>query len=114
MFSRELTRRQKRVSEDIAHNAALFIAREASPHSLITVTRADISPNLKNAAIFVSVMPKEKSDEAMRFLKRQRTYFHDYLKEKTVLRNVPTVDFVLDIGEANRQRVDQVLREKNS
>ena len=111
MMSDNASLRQKKVSEDIAHKAGEFIAREASPQSLITVTRANISPNLKNVTIFVSVLPKDKTDEAMRFLKRQRTYFHNYLKEKTVLRNVPTVDFQLDIGEINRQQVDKALRE---
>lgn len=101
--------RRKKIAEEVAHRAGEFIAREASPQSLITVTRADVAPNLRNATIFVSVMPKDKTEEALRFLRRQRTYFHDYLKKKTVLRNVPTVDFQLDIGEENRQRVDKAL-----
>ena len=104
------SRRQHKVAEEIAHHAGVFIAREVTPQSLITVTRADISPDLKKITIFVSVLPESHAEEAMRFLKRQRTDFHDFLKEKTALRNVPTVDFVHDIGELNRQRIDELTR----
>ncbi len=106
------SRRQNKMVEEILHKAGEYIRREASPRSLITATRADITSDLKRVVIYVSVLPVEHAEEAMDFLKRQRTFFHDFLKEKTVLRNVPTIDFVLDIGEANRQRVDEVLREK--
>ncbi len=106
------TRRQNKVREEIMHKAGEFLAREASNRSLITVTRAIITSDLKNTTIFVSVLPKEHEQEALAFLKRVRTDFHDFLKVKTVFRNVPTVDFQLDIGELNRQQVDDALREK--
>lgn len=79
---------------------------------MITVTHADIAPDLKNVVIFVTVLPKEQQKIVLAFLKRVRTDFHDYLKEKTVFRNVPTVDFALDIGEENRQRIDELTRKK--
>jgi ribosome-binding factor A len=104
------SRRQNKVAEEIAHRAGEFLARESNRSSLITVTRADVAPDFKNVIIFVSVLPKEQKENALAFLKRVRTDFHDYLKEKTVLRNVPTVDFMLDIGEENRQRIDDLTR----
>jgi ribosome-binding factor A len=107
----DFSRRQNRVREEIMHKAGEFLAREASNRSLITVTRTDISSDLKNTTIFVSVLPKEREEEALAFLKRSRTDFHDFLKSKTVLRNVPTVDFRIDVGEINRQQVDDALRE---
>ncbi len=106
------SRRQTMVAQEIAHHAGLFVARESNGVSLITVTRADVAPDLKKTTIYVSVLPKEQEQTAIAFLKRVRTDFHDYLKNKTVLRNVPTVDFVLDFGEENRQRIDEALREK--
>lgn len=104
------SRRQNKVSEEIAHLGADFIARESNRRSLITVTHADVSPNLKQVTVFVTVLPKEQQMDALAFLKRVRTDFHDFLKTKTVLRNVPTVDFALDIGEENRQRIDDLTR----
>ncbi len=103
-------RRKVRVAEQIAHHAAAFLARESNRSSLITVMRAEINPELKNVTVFVSVLPKEQGPTALAFLKRVRTDFHDYLKDKTVFRNVPTVDFELDLGEENRQRIEELTR----
>lgn len=105
------SRRQNKVAEEIAHQAGEFLARNIKAGgSLVTVTRADIAPDLKNVNIFVSVLPKSHEDEVLVTLKRLRTDFHDYLKAKTVLRNVPTVDFTIDFGEANRQKIDELTR----
>ena len=105
------SRRQSQVAEEIAHRAGQFLAANVrAGGSLVTVTRADISPDLRNVTIFVSVLPKSREAEMLQSLKRLRTDFHDYLKDKTVLRDVPTVDFQLDLGEDNRQRIDELTR----
>lgn len=105
------SRRQNKVSEEIAHKAGEFlVANVRAGGALTTVTRADISPNLRNVTIFVSILPKSREEEMMVTLKRLRTDFHDYLKEKMVIRDVPTVDFQLDLGEENRQRIDELTR----
>src|SRR5262245_49409097 len=90
------SRRQNKVAEEIAHQAGEFLARNIKAGgSLVTVTRADIAPNLRNVTIFVSILPKSHAEEMMTALRRLRTDFHDHLKDKTVLRDVPTVDFAL-------------------
>ncbi len=105
------SRRQNKVAEEIAHQAGVFLSRTVKAGgSLVTVTHANIAPDLKRVTIFISVIPKSHEEEMLISLKRLRTDFHDYLKEKTVLRNVPTVDFALDIGEENRQRIDALTR----
>jgi|SRR3989344_3835595 len=105
------SRRQKKVAEEIAHQAGEFLIRYVrGGGALITVTHAEIAPDLKNVTIFVSILPKSHEAESLKTLKRLRTDFHDYLKVKTVLRNVPTVDFAIDIGEENRQRIDALTR----
>lgn len=105
------SRRQNKVAEEIAHQAGEFLSRTIKAGgSLVTVTRANIAPDLKNVAVFVSILPKSHEIESLKMLKRLRTDFHDYLKDKTVLRDVPTVDFEIDFGEENRQRIDQLTR----
>ena len=105
------SRRQNKVAEEIAHQAGEFLARTIKAGgALVTVTRAEIAPDLKKTDIFVSILPEAKGEEMMKSLKRLRTDFHDYLKNKTALRNVPTVDFVFDLGEVNRQRIDALTR----
>lgn len=105
-------RRETRVGEAIARLAGEFFARESNRQSLMTVTRADISPDLKNATVYLSVMPEQFERAALNFAKRARTDFLEYLKEHSVLRYMPTIDFALDLGEKNRQRIDELTRRK--
>jgi len=105
------SRRQNKVGEELTHQAGQFLAANMrAGGALITVTRGSISPDLRNITIFVSVLPKSREVDMLKELKRLRTDFHDYLKDKTVLRDVPTVDFQLDLGEENRQRIDELTK----
>lgn len=103
------SRRQIQVSDELAHAAGLFIARESNRESLITVTRADLSPDFKNATIFLSVLPVSQEERALDFLKRQRSEFRVYMKKHLKLKTLPFVDFAIDFGEKNRQDVDAAL-----
>lgn len=87
-----------RATEIVAHEAALFIQREAGPGSLITVVRAQSVSHGERIMVFVSVFPVEKARAALAFLERQREAFSNYLKQHAHLR-LPRVDFMLDNGE---------------
>ena len=105
-----MVRRQVQVEETIAHHAADFIAREIAVKALITVTHADMSPTYKEATIYFSVLPATMEKEALKFAKRARSDFRDYLRKNTKLHPIPTVDFAIDLGEKNRQRIDELTR----
>ena len=105
-----IERRYSQVSEILAHRAADFFARESNRQSLVTITRAELTPKLKSATIFFTVMPESAEAAVLQFAKRSRTDFREYLIEHTRLHPVPTVDFELDLGEKNRQRVDDLTR----
>jgi len=104
------SRRKLQVAETIAHRAADFLARESNRQSLVTVTRADVSPDLKRVIVFLSVMPESAEDSVLHFARRNRTDFREFLKDKARLHPLPTVDFQLDYGEKNRQRIDDLTR----
>jgi len=103
-------RRQTQVAETLAHLAADYFAREAGSESLITVTRAELAPHLKQVTIFFSVLPEKFEQKALAFAKRSRSDFREYVKEKTFLNPIPTIDFEIDLGEKNRQRIDELTR----
>ena len=104
------SRRQTQVSQEIAHHAGDFFARESSVKALITVTHADVSPSFKEVRIFFSVLPQTMEAAALKFAKRARTDFRAYLKKHARLHPIPVVDFAIDLGEKNRQRVDELTR----
>jgi ribosome-binding factor A len=102
--------RSEQVSQLIMQHASEFLERESNRRSLVTVTRADLAPNFKYVTIFLSVLPESEEKPALDFAKRQRSAFRDYLMKHSRLHPVPTVDFELDYGEKNRQRVDELTR----
>jgi ribosome-binding factor A len=104
------TRRQIQVAELIVRLAGEFLERESNHQSLITVTRADMSPDLKKVSVYFSVLPEKFEQSALQFAKRVRTDFREYLKQKSQMKFLPTVDFELDLGEKHRQKVDELLR----
>jgi ribosome-binding factor A len=103
--------RTDKVTRLIKELAANFLEREATNVSLITVTGCEISPDLKKATIYFTVLPENKERAALDFTKRMRGDFRDYLKKNLEMRSIPFIDFEIDKGEKNRQRIDELLRQ---
>lgn len=104
--------RTEKVSNFIRKIAAEFLARENNKTSLLTISRVSVSPDLRNATIFFTVLPENKEAEALEFTKRKRSDLRDILKENMETKTIPFVDFEIDKGEKNRQKIDELLREK--
>ena len=100
--------RGEKAASNLLHLAAAYIAIEAGRNTLITPTRTDISPDRKNATIFVSVFPDAEADHAIAFLARHRDPFRQYLKRHGRFAILPFIKFELDYGEKNRQRLDEL------
>ena len=102
--------REVKIAEEIAHVAADFFAHESNRESLITITRAMIAPNLKQVTIFFTVLPETQEQKALAFAKRLRSDFRIYLHRHSRIGMLPIVDFEIDLGEKNRQRIDDLTR----
>ena len=100
--------RREKTEEMISHTASEFIARESSNASMITVTNIVCSQDMKKATILVSVFPETQTVAALDFLKRQRSEFKNFFKEKSRMHPVPLFDFQIDLGEKSRQRVEDI------
>lgn len=102
----------QKASEQVKHAAARFLGLESNRTSLITVTNAAISDDGKYATIFITVFPEAEEKSALDFVKRKRSEFKAFLKEETRLRTIPFVDFTIDSGEKNRQRIEEISRDE--
>lgn len=100
------SQKQQQISEQIAHLAAEFLGRESNRQSLITVTRADVSPDMAKSTVYFTVMPDSYEDTALDFAKRQRAEFRSFIKKKTQMRRLPFFAFEIDRGEKHRQHLD--------
>ena len=103
---------EQKLTELLKQKAAEFLSHNSNRTSLITVTNAVVSDDGKTATIFVSVFPVEKEETALDFMKRNRPEFKQFLKDEARLRIIPFVDFKIDVGEKNRQKIDDLSREQ--
>ncbi len=102
--------RQEKMNRELTRVFANYIERESNKQSLITVTRCIITPNYKSVMVYLSILPQDKSDVAVAFLNRHKQSARDYIKQHLRMRVIPFVEFVVDTGELNRQRIDQLLK----
>ena len=103
--------KKERTAEIIHRLAAKFILEEGSKSSLLTVTRVDISPTGKEAKIFFTTLPESQEETALKFLERKSNEFNRYIRDESRLGVIPHVDFKIDYGERNRQRLDEIGKE---
>ena len=104
--------RNEKVAKYIKEIAAEFLGRVNDKTSLITVTSATCSPDLKRATVFITVFPAEKEKLALEFVKRKRGKLRELLKKNMTTKNIPFIDIAIDLGEKHRQKIDELLREK--
>lgn len=105
--------RQEKVANSIKELAAEFLGREDNRTSLITVTGANCSPDLKRGTIYISVLPTSKEAAALGFAKRKRAELREFIMKRLEIKTIPFLDVELDLGEKNRQRIDELLRGDN-
>ena len=103
--------RNEKIANFVKELSAQFLGQENNKTSLITVTSANCSPDMKKATIFITVLPVSKEHDALEFAKRKRPELREYLKKNMVTKIVPFIDIMIDKGEKNRQKIDELLRE---
>src|SRR3989344_9292407 len=99
---------QERIREALHHAAAEFLSREAGRQSLITVTGVRLNESGKSAEILMTVFPEEQEGPALAFANRKRFEFVEFFKSRVKGALPPRVEFLIDRGEKNRQRLDEL------
>ncbi|MDP3955933.1 MAG: ribosome-binding factor A [bacterium] len=103
--------RKERANAIIIQAASTFIGRESTNQSLITVTRGDYSKDSRSLTLFISVLPAEQEAPALSFLNRHKHDLFEFIKKTTSLDFIPKIVFIIDAGEKNRQRMDELVNE---
>lgn len=98
--------KKERVKAIIKIKAAEFLERESAGNALLTVTGVKLLEKGEKAVILFTVFPAEKENGALDFARRKRTEFRDFLKRESKLFQLPFVDFQIDLGEKNRQKIE--------
>ena len=100
-----------RVCELLKRELGVLIVRDLRfKAALVSVRAVDITPDLKRAHVFVSVLgkPAEKK-EALTLLEKNRTLLQKELCKRVVLKHTPTLFFELDESIERGIRVIDLL-----
>ncbi len=105
---------QEKAREAIREAAAEFLAREAERQSLITVTNAEISKDGCRAIVYITVLPDSSEHHALAFANRHRGEFAEFLKKRVCGIPTPHLEFAIDRGEKNRQKLETLLNNESA
>src|SRR5690606_37684410 len=95
--------RHHRVESLLRELTATFIVNEANPNPLITVTRVSISPDYRNATVYITTIPEDRDQDALIFMKCSGSLLRDFVKKRSDLKIVPSFAFSIDGEERLRQ-----------
>lgn len=116
-MTKQPSQRQLRVGEQLRHiiietlqrghfqNEALF---ETAP--MITVSEVRISPDLKNATAYVSLLGGRGLDDVLPALNDVAAYFQREINHKLKLKFTPRLRFVTDHSFDEAQKIENILR----
>ena len=108
-------RRADRVAEVVREEAARFLtsgAKDPRLTALVTVTAVDVTPDLKHARIFISMMGTE-TDKAssLEALASMTGHLRTRVSKIMRLRVAPTLSFRVDESVARAARIESLLAE---
>ncbi len=105
-----MSRRLEKVSALIQQYAAQVLTREFLARGVVlSVTRVDLSPDLKNARVYISIVGNESAEFRARITKAAPGVIASYLVQRTDLRSVPHIGIVFDDSGEYAERVSRLI-----
>ena len=107
--------RRKRQVGDLLRDEISFLIQRGLKDPRIgftSITRVDVSPDIRYATVFVSVLGTEEEQSAtLVALNNASGFIRHELGPKLTMRNIPTVSFRLDRSMEHAENVARLLRE---
>ena len=108
--------RSERVEKQLLEIISSIAIKNIDLSSLgfITFTDVDISPDLKNAKIFFSVLNQKLPDDELEIeINRKKKAFKKFLSPELHLRTTPKIQFVNDKKLSYQEKIDSLLKDTN-
>ena len=101
-----------RVNELIKRELSTIVTREINfEPALVTINQVDVTPDLKNAHVFVSVLGSGTDGTVLEKLEKNRVTLQAQLAKTVVLKYTPHLVFHLDNSIERGTRVIKILQE---
>lgn len=108
--------RLNRVNEELKKEISQVISFELkNPNitGLISVTKVKVTPDLRFARVYVSLLNSKNIKKTMKGLKEATGYIKGQIARKINLRVTPDLQFEIDDSMAYGERIDKLLNEVN-
>ncbi|MBA3273100.1 MAG: 30S ribosome-binding factor RbfA [Chthoniobacterales bacterium] len=101
-----------RVNELVRRQLSMIITRDMRFEDvLVTINQVDVTPDLKNAHVFVSVLGKGSAKGVIAQLDANRTVLQAEMAKEVILKYTPHLNFHLDDSIERGDRVFKILQE---
>ncbi len=78
---------------------------------IITVTKVTVTKDLRDASVFITVLPEDKKDLTMHGLRAAAKHVRHRISDKIALPKTPALHFKHDIGAQNQTNILRTLSE---
>ncbi|MFI5253035.1 MAG: 30S ribosome-binding factor RbfA [Bacteroidota bacterium] len=112
-----MTLRTNRVASLIREEIGMFFTREYRDNSygLITVTDVQMTPDLRIAKIFVSILGEEKKkNETLVMLNEQKSHIRGFIGSNVRLKFTPSIQFYLDDTLDRVEKINQLIKKTHA
>ena len=106
------SRRPQRVALQIQHEVSLMISRDMKDRRIgfVTVTGVQMSPDLRHARIFVSLMgSEEEKKESLAALNHGAGWIRHELGQRIRMKYLPDVVFLADTSQDYGEHIDKLI-----
>lgn len=107
-----LNRIDEELKKEISH-IITFELKNPSVTGLISVTKAKITPDLKYAKIYVSILNSKNIKQTMEALNKSAGFIRTQIAKKINLRITPELTFVFDDSMEYGAKIDSIIRNLN-
>lgn len=110
MNTRRVAKAAEAIRESVSTTILLSLRDPRIKH--VTVLRAEVSGDLRNAKVYVSVMGDAKTQSlTMHGLESARGFIQSKVADRLQTKNTPVIKFVLDAGVKLAAETSQALRD---
>lgn len=105
------SKRIKRINSLIKEELSKILLKEFEfpKEVLVTVTRVEITRNLREGKIFVSCFPEKERKKIVDFLNRKIYFIQKNLDKKLVMRPVPKIKFFEEERTVEAGKIEAIL-----
>lgn len=105
-----MSTRIDKVNSLLEHEISKLIARDFTfSGAMLTLTHVDTSPNLIETKAYISALPEDKIDAAVKALNANVADFQQKLNKMLNMRPVPKIKFLKDPSIAEAARIEGLL-----